>query len=150
MDKVFLNGQLAEKLKHIYEQALRAAEDARTEAKTGAPRAVNLAAATRTRLDAATAAWMSVCDFKPVPLKKGERIGLGSLVELEDGEGGKTLFVAPAGAGEELTGPGGDGFLHVVTPASPIGKGLVGKKVGDVVEVMVKGELAEWDIVFAA
>ena len=150
MDKVFLTGQLAEKLKHIYEQALRAAEDARTEAKTGAPRAVNLAAATRTRLDAATAAWMSVADFKPVPLKKGERIGLGSLVELEDGEGGKTLFVAPAGAGEELTGPGGDGFLHVVTPASPIGKGLMGKKVGDVVEVMVKGELAEWDIVFAA
>ena len=150
MDKVFLTGQLAEKLKLIYEQALRAAEDARTEAKTGAPRAVNLAAATRTRLDAATAAWMSVCDFKPVPLKRGERIGLGSLVELEDGEGGKTLFVAPAGAGEELTGPGGDGFLHVVTPGSPIGKGLMGKKVGDVVEVMVKGELAEWDIVFAA
>ena len=74
----------------------------------------------------------------------------GALVELEDGEGGKTLFMAPAGAGEELTGPGGDGFLHVVTPGSPIGKGLLGKKVGDVVEVMVKGELAEWDIVFAA
>lgn len=150
MDKVFLTGQLAEKLKHLYEQALRAAEDARTEAKTGAPRAVNLAAATRTRLDAATVAWQAVSDFKPVPLKKGERIGLGSLVELEDGEGGKTLFMAPAGAGEELTGPGGDGFLHVVTPASPIGRGLLGKKVGDVVEVMVKGELAEWDIVFAA
>ena len=50
----------------------------------------------------------------------------------------------------ELGFPGGDGFLHVVTPGSPIGKGLLGKKVGDVVEVMVKGELAEWDIVFAA
>lgn len=150
MDKVFLTGQLAEKLKRIYEQALRAAEDARLEAKTGAPRAVNLAAATRTRLEAAQAAWEVVSDFKPVALKRGERIGLGALVELEDGEGGKTLFMAPAGAGEELTGPGGDGFLHVVTPGSPIGKGLLGKKVGDVVEVMVKGELAEWDIVFAA
>lgn len=150
MDKVFLTGQLAEKLKRIYEQALRAAEDARLEAKTGAPRAVNLAAATRQRLEAAQAAWEAVHDFKPASLKKGERIGLGALVELEDGEGGKTLFMAPAGAGEELTGPGGDGFLHVVTPGSPIGKGLLGKKVGDVVEVMVKGELAEWDIVFAA
>ena len=89
-------------------------------------------------------------DFKPIALRRGERIGLGALVELEDGEGAKTLFMAPAGAGEELTGPGGDGFLHVVTPGSPIGKGLLGKKVGDVVEVMVKGELAEWDIVFAA
>lgn len=150
MDKVFLTGQLAEKLKRIYEQALRAAEDARTEAKTGAPRAVNLAAATRQRLEAAQAAWEAVTDFKPAALKRGERIGLGALVELEDGEGGKTLFMAPAGAGEELTGPGGDGFLHVVTPGSPIGRGLLGKKVGDVVEVMVKGELAEWDIVFAA
>ena len=150
MDKVFLTGQLADKLKRIYDQALRAAEDARTEAKTGAPRAVNLAAATRQRLEAAQAAWEAVTDFKPSALRRGERIGLGALVELEDGEGAKTLFMAPAGAGEELTGPGGDGFLHVVTPGSPIGKGLLGKKVGDVVEVMVKGELAEWDIVFAA
>jgi transcription elongation GreA/GreB family factor len=150
MDKAFLIGQLAAKLKGIYEQALRAAEDARLEAKTGAPRAVNLAAATRQRLEAAQAAWEAVTDFKPTILRKGERIGLGALVELEDGEGGKTLFMAPAGAGEELTGPGGDGFLHVVTPGSPIGKGLLGKKVGDVVEVMVKGELAEWDIVYAA
>jgi transcription elongation GreA/GreB family factor len=150
MDKVFLTSQLAGKLKVIYEQALRAAEDARIEAKTGAPRAVNLAAATRQRLEAAQAAWEAVTDFKPSTLKKGERIGLGALVELEDGEGGKTLFMAPAGAGEELTGPDGDGFLHVVTPGSPIGKGLLGKKVGDVVEVMVKGELTEWDIVYAA
>lgn len=150
MDKAFLTAQLGEKLKGIYEQALRAAEDARLEAKTGAPRAVNLAAATRQRLESAQAAWEAVADFKPVPLRRGERIGLGALVELEDGEGGKTLFVAPAGAGEELTGPGGDGFLHVITPGSPIGKNLLGKKVGEVVEVMVKGELAEWDIVYAA
>ena len=150
MDKVFLTAQLGTKLKAIYEQALRAAEDARLDAKTGAPRAVNLAAATRTRLESAQAAWEAVADFKPSTMKKGERIGLGALVELEDGEGGKTLFMAPAGAGEELTGPGGDGFLHVVTPGSPIGKGLLGKKVGDVVEVMVKGELTEWDIVFAS
>jgi transcription elongation GreA/GreB family factor len=38
----------------------------------------------------------------------------------------------------------------VVTPASPLGRGLLGKKVGDVVEVMVKGELAEWEITYAA
>ncbi len=150
MDKAYLTAQLAAKLKAIYEQALRAAEDARLDAKTGAPRAVNMAAATRTRLETAQVAWEAVADFKPSAMKKGERIGLGALVELEDGEGGKTLFMAPAGAGEELTGPDGDGFLHVVTPGSPIGKGLLGKKVGDVVEVMVKGELTEWDIVFAA
>jgi transcription elongation GreA/GreB family factor len=150
MDKLHLTAQLGEKLRRVFQQAARADEDARQDARTGAPRAVNLAAATRARVEAARAAWEAVADFKPAPLKRGERIGLGALVEVEDGEGGKTLFVAPAGAGEELTGPDGDGFLHVVTPASPLGRGLLGKKVGDVVEVMVKGELAEWEIVFAA
>ncbi len=109
-----------------------------------------IASAAKTRLQAAEASWAAAADFKPVPLKKGALIGLGALVEVEDGDAGKTLFVAPAGAGEELTGPDGDGFLHVVTPGSPLGKAIVGRKVGDVVEVMVKGELAEWDIVFAA
>lgn len=150
MNKLELTAQLAEKLKKTFEQAARTDEDARVDAKTGAPRAVNVAAAMRTRLEAARQAWEMVTDFKPVPLKRGEKIGLGALVEVEDGECGKTLFVAPAGAGEELTGPGGDGLLQVVTPGSPLGRGLLGKKVGDVVEVMVKGELAEWEIVFAA
>jgi transcription elongation GreA/GreB family factor len=150
MDKAFLLSQLQTKLKAIYDQALRAAEDARIDAKSGAPRAVNLAAATRTRLAAAESAWGLVADFKPAPLARGERIKLGTLVEVEDGEGGKTLFLAPAGAGEELTGPGGDGIFQVVTPGSPLGKGLMGKKVGDVVEVMVKGELTEWDVTWAA
>ncbi|MBL8913038.1 MAG: GreA/GreB family elongation factor [Archangium sp.] len=150
MNKLELTAQLAEKLKKTFEQAARTDEDARVDAKTGAPRAVNVAAAMRTRLEAARQAWEMVADFKPAPLKRGEKIGLGALVEVEDGNCGKTLFVAPAGAGEELTGPGGDGFLQVVTPGSPLGRGLLGKKVGDVVEVMVKGELAEWEITHAA
>jgi transcription elongation GreA/GreB family factor len=149
MDKTFLIAQLAAKLKVAMDQALRFAEDARLEAATGAPRAVNLAAATRTRLEAAQAAYEAVVGFDAQPLKKGERIGLGTIVEVEDGEGGKTLFLAPAGAGEELTGPDGDGFLSVVTPGSPFGRALMGKRVGDVIEVTVAGELTEWEVVFA-
>jgi transcription elongation GreA/GreB family factor len=149
MDKRFLISQLNSKLKAASDQALRFAEDARVDAKTGAARAVNLAAGTRQRLETAQAAWAAVADFKAAPLQKGERIGLGAIVEVEDGVDGKTLFVAPAGAGEELTGPDGDGFLHVVTPGSPLGKAVLGKRVGDVVEVMVKGELVEWEIVYA-
>jgi transcription elongation GreA/GreB family factor len=149
MDKAFLIAQLTSKLKTASEQALRFDEDARTDAKTGAQRALNLATGTRVQLERAQAAWMAVADFKAAPLKKGERIGLGALVEVEDGEGGKTLFIAPAGAGEELTGPGGDGFLMVVTPGAPLGKALLGKRVGDQVEVMVKGEPVDWNIVWA-
>ncbi|MCA2978983.1 MAG: GreA/GreB family elongation factor [Myxococcaceae bacterium] len=150
MDKHFLADQLQRKLRATYETARRYDEDARVDAKSGAPRAVNVAQAARTRLEQAEAAWAAAADFKPAAMRKGERIGLGALVEVEDGEAGKTLFVAPAGAGEELTGPDGDGFLHVVTPGSPLGKALIGKKVGDVVEVLVKGELTEWEITWAS
>jgi transcription elongation GreA/GreB family factor len=149
MDKAFLIDQLASKLRDTAERALKFATESRDEAKTGAARAVNLAKGTRQRMDEAQAAAQAVAEFRAQPLKRGERIGLGAIVEVEDGEGGKTLFIAPAGAGEELTGPGGDGFLHVVTPASPLGRALMGKRVGDVAEIMVKGELTEWEITFA-
>lgn len=150
MDKQALVRQLAEKLHAATAQALRFDDEARLDAKSGAPRAVNLAAATRARLEAAQAAVAAIEAFSPPPLHRGERIGLGAVVEVDDGEAGKTLFVAPAGAGEELTGPDGDGFLFVVTPGSPFGRALMGKRVGDVVEVTVAGELTEWDIVDAA
>ena len=42
MDKALLVSQLTAKLKATTQQAHRFADDARTEAKTGAPRAVNL------------------------------------------------------------------------------------------------------------
>jgi transcription elongation GreA/GreB family factor len=47
-----------------------------------------------------------------------------------------------------LTGPGGDGHLSVVTPVSPIGKAVIGKKTGDVIDVTVDGELREWQITY--
>jgi transcription elongation GreA/GreB family factor len=49
-----------------------------------------------------------------------------------------------------LTGPGGDGFLSVVTPQSPIGRAVMGKKVGDTVEVTVQNEVREWTITYVA
>jgi transcription elongation GreA/GreB family factor len=53
------------------------------------------------------------------------------------------------GAGVELTGPDGDGFLSVVTPLSPIGKAVLGRRVGESVDVTVAGEAREWTITFA-
>ena len=88
--------------------------------------------------------------FRPRPLKRGEPIGLGAVVELEDGDCGRTLFLAPVGAGVELTGPGGDGFLSVVTPHSPIGKAVLGRRVGESIEVTVEGEPREWTITYAS
>lgn len=149
MDKGYLLEQLIEKLEGVEAKALAFAVEAREEARTGAPRAVNLAAATRTRLEAAQADVLKLEGFVPADVPRGGRIGLGAVVELEDGTAGKTVFLAPAGAGAELTGPGGDGFLQVVTPGSPLGAALLGKRVGEVVETTVRGELTEWEIVFA-
>jgi transcription elongation GreA/GreB family factor len=78
-------------------------------------------------------------------------IGLGAIIEAasedDDGYLGRTFVMLPVGAGEELCGPGGDGAITVVTPSSPVGKVMLGKRVGDVAEVLVRGEPVEWEIV---
>lgn len=82
---------------------------------------------------------------------RGSAVGVGALVDVsiesEDGTEERTLFLLPVGAGTELTGPGGDGFISVVTPASPVGKALCGARAGDAVEVTTRGEHREWTIV---
>jgi transcription elongation GreA/GreB family factor len=79
-------------------------------------------------------------------------IAVGAIVEIEDEESGegRTFFLAPVGAGMTLTGPGGDGLLSVVTPASPIGRAVIGRKVGDVIDVTVDGETREWQISYVS
>ena len=78
-------------------------------------------------------------------------IGLGAIVEAmgEDDAGTfcKTFVVLPVGAGEVLTGPGGDGMVTVLTPQSPVGRAILGKRAGDVAEVVVRGEPQDWEIV---
>lgn len=150
MNKAFLLEQLSKRLQAIAEHAQAVADESRTEAKTGAARAVNLARGTSQRSDAALAALEALRTFRAPPHQKGQPIGLGALVEVEGDAGGKTLFLAPVGAGEELTGPDGDGIFQVVTPASPIGKALMGKRVGDDIEVPLQGDIAEWHITYAA
>jgi transcription elongation GreA/GreB family factor len=148
MDKPFLLSQLTSKLKATADACLKADEEALGEAKSGAQRAVNLSRGTRMRLDAAQAAYIAVADFRLVPVKKGSPAGLGSIVEIEDGDMGKTVFIAPAGAGEELTFPDGDGFLTVVTPVSPLGRALIGKRVKDDFDVLHNGTVASWKVTY--
>ena len=71
-------------------------------------------------------------------------VAVGASVEIEDPDSGegRTLFLAPVGAGRTLTGPGGDGLLSVITPASPVGKAVLGRKEGECVEIADR----EWQI----
>lgn len=90
--------------------------------------------------------------FRPQPVPRGGAIDLGALIEIEDEDSGegRTLFLAPVGAGIELTGPGGDGFLSVITPSSPIGRAARGRQLGDSIDVTVDGATRTWEITWVA
>jgi hypothetical protein len=64
--------------------------------------------------------------FAPRTFREDDPIALGALIGLEDG---RTLWLAPHGGGVELTGG-----ITVVTPTSPLGKALLGKRVDDEIE----------------
>jgi transcription elongation GreA/GreB family factor len=162
MNKQFLVNQLASRLRESAEVARRAERDAADEARDGATASEkrenarvaqeysSLARGQGQRADKALAELSALADFRPPALPPRGPIALGAIVEVEDEDTGRTFFLAPVGAGLELSGPGGDGFLSVVTPLSPIGRAVMGRRVGETVEVLVQGEPKEWTITFVA
>lgn len=160
MDKRPLVEQLASRLRAIAQNAERAGEVAAQEAREGASPAErrddsrvaleysSLAKGQAMRAERARA---ELAELESMPLPKlGERdrIVVGAIVEVEDEEGGRTFFLAPVGAGEELTGPDGDGIILVVTPSSPVGKAVLAHRVGDSVDFVVRGETRELTITY--
>lgn len=73
-----------------------------------------------------------------------DAVGLAALVEVDDGEQTRRYFVAPEGGGLELTSP--EGPVRVLTPQAPLGGALMGKRVGDVAEVRLKGKVVELEL----
>ena len=158
MDKQALVAQLVEKLRSALLIAERARDDAAEEAREGATPAekrddarVAIEQSGIARAQARRAVQLhgelkALETFDPQPLSSGAPVGLGALVEVEQEAGGTTIFLAPAGAGEELVGPGGDGFFRVVTPSSPLGRAILGRCAGDTVEARIAGTLREWAI----
>ena len=150
--------QLAARIRETLEVALREQDAAATEARDGATPSEkrddartalefsNLARAQARRALAAREQLAQIESFRPG--RAGDRVRLGDIVEIEDGAAGRTIFLAPVGAGIELTMPEGDGFVTVVTPASPLGKGLIGRELGDTVETSVRGEERDWTVTF--
>jgi len=162
MDKMQLVAQLQEQLSVSARAALSARDGLAAEAREGATpdekredaraahQLANLGRAQQKRAKQAMAELDSLAGFRPAPLPARGAIGLGAIVEIEDADTGegRTFFLAPVGAGVTLTGPGGDGLLSVVTPVSPIGRAVLGRRVSDVVDVTVDGDLREWSITY--
>lgn len=59
------------------------------------------------------------------------RVALGAVVIIDEDDRERVLYVAPAGGGLTLAG----GTVTVVTPASPVGRALLGKVADDDAEV---------------
>jgi transcription elongation GreA/GreB family factor len=162
MDKRYLVDQLTDRLRETAHVALQASSAAAVEARDGATPAEKredarvaleqggLAKGQTIRAKRALAEIDVLNAFRPGPLAATAPIAVGAVVEVEDADSGegRTFFLAPAGAGVTLTGPGGDGYLSVVTPQSPIGKAVLGMRSGTTVEVTVEGDIREWTITF--
>jgi transcription elongation GreA/GreB family factor len=75
----------------------------------------------------------------------GDPAALGRLVEVEDDAGSAWYFVAPAGGGLRLEA---DGFrCTVVTSDSPVGRALLGRRVGDDVDIKTPQGVREGSLV---
>lgn len=160
MDKQDLVAQLVRQLEASARAALAARDVAAAEARDGATpdekredaraahQAGTLGRAQQKRAQDALAQVDALAAWKPEPAKPGRPIAVGAIVEIEDPETGqgRTIFLAPVGAGVTLTGPGGDGVLSVVTPASPVGKAVLGKKLGDTVAIAAGADDRDWQI----
>jgi transcription elongation GreA/GreB family factor len=127
----------------------RRREDAKEAAVQG-----RLAVGHRERREAVVRDLETLRDFAKSGLRDFSRrdaVALGALVDVEvegtDGPEERSLLLLPVGAGHEVEGPGGDGFASVVTPRSPVGRALLGARVGDTVEVALAGRASEWTVV---
>jgi transcription elongation GreA/GreB family factor len=162
MDKKELVDQLVRQLEASARAALASRNAAAAEARDGATpdekredaraahQLASLGRAQQQRAQQALAEVDSLVQFRPPPLAQTARIAVGAIVEVEDADSGegRTFFLAPCGAGITLTGPGGDGHLSVVTPVSPIGRAVLGKRSGEVVDITVDGDVREWEITY--
>jgi transcription elongation GreA/GreB family factor len=162
MNKQELVTQLVGQLEASARTALGARDAAAMEAREGATpdekredaraahQLATLGGAQQRRARQALAEADALATFRPA--SQMATIGVGAIVEIEveDSGEGRTFFLAPVGAGMTLTGPGGDGLLSVVTPASPIGKAVLGRRAGEVIDVTVDGELREWQISYVS
>ncbi len=79
-------------------------------------------------------------------LPTGDVIRLTSLVTIEDEDGNhRELFIGPAEGGMKITDELTE--ITVITPVSPLGRELLGKSVGDTVEIESGPKSIEYEIV---
>ncbi len=72
-------------------------------------------------------------------------VDVGALVTVDDGEEREIYFVGVEGGGVKVKHEGQ--IIRVITPASPLGQSLIGKNVGDIVELRVRDKVRELELI---
>jgi transcription elongation GreA/GreB family factor len=127
----------------LRERAHRAASEAATHAEakpendkdTRALEQSYLAHGEARRVEELRAALVEVQAMGGRSLGKHDAVVLGTLVTIDEGGVETLLWLAPHGGGSRL----GDGTVQVVTPRSPLGQALIGKRSGDPCSVVLGG-----------
>jgi transcription elongation GreA/GreB family factor len=88
---------------------------------------------------------LQVLRFLPLRVYgEDDPIAAGALIRLESEHGDRCLFLVPHGGGIELTVDGCE--IQVITPQSALGALVLGRALGDEVELRVRGGAREYAI----
>jgi transcription elongation GreA/GreB family factor len=79
---------------------------------------------------------------EPRTFEKEEQIAVIALIELESGKKKTSYLLAPHAGGMKVNLDGRS--IQIITPQSPVGEELMGKRLGDAVEVEIHGVTREY------
>lgn len=82
--------------------------------------------------------------LRSIDLNQAKAVIAGALIALTDDDGTRCLFYAPHGGGNEFEVDGVQ--VTVVTPVSALGRALLGREVGDEIELRIKGKQRSYEI----
>lgn len=88
----------------------------------------------------------AVTELEAMPIRtfaEDQPAALTALITVEEEDETRRFFLAPHGGGTTLA----SGEVQVVTPKSPLGRGLLGKRAGDSSEVSIAGKTRDLEIV---
>lgn len=147
-----VDGEIAKMRKAAYDAAAAAThEEAKPEndKDTRALEASYLAAGQASLVRELEIAAKMLATLELKTLDETTPICASAVVTLEDNEGARQLFfMSPYGGGVRLDlGGESPAAVQVVTPQSPLGKALLGRTQGDVIELRGKSGLREMSIV---
>jgi transcription elongation GreA/GreB family factor len=83
--------------------------------------------------------------FVPVAFVPGERIAIGALVEVKSRDLTSWYFIGPGAGGLEIPFEGRT--VLVLSPQSPLGRQLVGKRAGEVLHPVGRGAAAAQQVI---